>query len=113
LNNLLHKLFYKYLLRKYSSTPKIYSYIKINFIDQNRFTAKNKVLLRVTDIKPLNSVSLVFIAPGNDFLTANVYVDQNIIDKKIESNLVLQKVSKLNFGQKLSRQELIYLLNEY
>jgi len=113
LNNLLHRLFYHYLLRKYSSTPKIYTYIKTNFISQNRFTVKNKVLLRVTDIKPLNSVPLVFIAPGNDFLTANVYVDQSIVDEKIKSNLALQKVSKLSYGRKLSKQELIYLLNEY
>lgn len=42
IKNLLHKLFYKYLLRKFSSVPKIYSFIKINFINQNCF--KNKIL---------------------------------------------------------------------
>ena len=38
LNGLLHKLFYKYLLRKFSSTPKIYFFIRTNFVSQNRFT---------------------------------------------------------------------------
>lgn len=75
LNNLLHKLFYKYLLRKFSSTPKIYSFIRTNFISQNRFTAENKILLKVGDINPMESVPLVLISPGNEFLVANVYVD--------------------------------------
>lgn len=113
LNDLLHKLFYKYLLRKFSSIPKIYTFIKTNFASQNRFTAKNKVLLRVGDINPFESVTLVFIAPGNEFLVSNIYVDQDIIDEKIKSNLVLQRVSKLNYARNLSRQELIYLLCEY
>lgn len=89
LNNLLHKLFYKYLLRKFSSKPKIYTFIRINFRNQNRFVSKNKVLLRVGDVNPFESVPLVFIAPGNEFLVANPYVDQDIIDEKIENNLSL------------------------
>lgn len=52
INNLLHKLFYKYLLRKFSSVPRIYSFIKINFINQNRFKDENKILLKVADTKP-------------------------------------------------------------
>lgn len=71
INNLLHKLFYKYLLQKFSSVPKIYSFIKTNFIDQNRFKDGKKVLLRVSDINPLESVALIFRAPSNEFLTAN------------------------------------------
>jgi hypothetical protein len=82
LNDLLHKLFYKYLLRKFSSKPKIYTFIKTNFRSQNKFTSKNKILLRVGDVNPFESVSLVFVAPRNESLIANVYVDQNIIDKK-------------------------------
>jgi len=113
INNLLHKLFYKYLLRKFSSVSKIYKFIKTNFIYQNRFKEKDKVLLRVTDINPLESVALVFMAPSNEFLTANIYVDQDIIDRKIESKLALQRISKLSYGRQLSKQELIYLLNEY
>lgn len=81
LNNLLHKLFYKYLLRKFSSSPKIYRYIKTNYIDQNRFKIGNTVLLRVTDIKPLKSGSLVSMAPSDKFLRANTYIDQGI-DRK-------------------------------
>lgn len=113
LNNLLHKLFYKYLLRKFSSIPKIYTFIRTNFRSQNRFISKNKILLKVGDVNPFESVPLVFIAPGNEFLVANVYVDQDIINEKIESNLALQKISKLNYGRNLSKQELIYLLWDY
>jgi hypothetical protein len=98
LNDLLHKLFYNYLLCKFSSKLKIYTFIRTNFRNQNRFISKNKVLLRVGDINPFESVSLVFIASGNEFLVANPYVDQDIIDEKIESNLSLQRVSKLNYG---------------
>lgn len=86
LNDLLHKLFYKYLLRKFSSKPKIYTFIRTNFRNQNRFVSKKKVLLRVSDVNPFESVDLVFIAPGNEFLVANSYVDQDIIDEKIEKN---------------------------
>jgi hypothetical protein len=60
INNLLHKLFYKYLLHKYSSVPKIYSFIKTNFINQNHFKDKNKILLKITDIKPLALIVLFF-----------------------------------------------------
>jgi hypothetical protein len=113
LNDLLHKLFYKYLLRKFSSKPKIYTFIRTNFRNQNRFSSKSKVLLRVGDVNPFESVPLVFIAPSNEFLVANPYVDQDIIDEKIEKNSSLQRVSKLSYGRNLSKQELIYLLLEY
>lgn len=78
INNLLHKLFYKYLLRKFSSVPKTHSFIKTNFIDQNCFKDDNKVLLKINDINLLESVVSIFITPSNKFLTANIYVDQNI-----------------------------------
>jgi Group II intron, maturase-specific domain len=94
-NNLLHKLFYKYLLRKFSSVPKIYSFIKTNFINQNRFKGENKVLLKVSEINPLESVALFYIAPTNEILTANIYVDQDIIDRRIESLFALKRISKL------------------
>lgn len=54
LNDLLHRFFYKYLLRRYSSKPKIYSFLRKEFRKEKRFSAKNKVLLRVTDVKLLN-----------------------------------------------------------
>lgn len=57
LNDLLHKLFYKYLLRKYSSLPKIYSCIDAQLRYQGKFTAKNKFLLRITGIDSLTSVN--------------------------------------------------------
>jgi hypothetical protein len=115
LNDLLNKLFYKYRLRRFSSKPKIYTFIRTNFRNQNRFVSKSKVLLRVGDVNPFESVPLVFIAPGNGFLVDNPYVDvdQDIIDEKIEKNLSLQRVSKLSYGRNLSKQELIYLLFEY
>ena len=97
LNDLLHKLFYKYLLRKFSSKPKIYTFIRTNFRNQDRFVSKNKVLVRVGDVNSLESASLVFIAFGNGFLVAKLYVDQDSIDEKIENNLSLQRVFKLSY----------------
>lgn len=67
LNDLLHRLFYKYLLCKFSSKPKIYTFIRTNFRSQNRFFSKNKVLLRVGDINLFESVALPFIAPEMNF----------------------------------------------
>lgn len=81
LDNLLHKLFYKYLFRKYSSTPKIYSYLKVNFINQNKFKVNNKVLLRVLDFKSLSYTFLMSLAPSNSFLMAYCYVDQIVTRK--------------------------------
>ncbi len=52
INNLVYRLFYSYLLRKFSSTPRVYSYIKKHFIENNRFKVGSHVLLRVHDIKP-------------------------------------------------------------
>lgn len=54
LNDSLHKLFYKYLLRKYSSLPKIYSYLKTQFEFRGSFAAKNKFLVKITGIDSLN-----------------------------------------------------------
>lgn len=113
INNLLHELFYKYLLRKFSSTPKIYTYIKENFKDGNRFCSKGKVLIRVNDVKPLESVALPFIAPSNDYLKSNLYLDADIIEAKTNSVISLKNTNKLSYGRSLSRQEVIYLLHEY
>nr|YP_010377420.1 hypothetical protein NDC64_mgp21 [Navicula tsukamotoi]QYB23107.1 hypothetical protein [Navicula tsukamotoi] len=113
INDLLHKSFYKYLLRKFSSTPKIYTYIRENFKEGNRFSSKSKILLRVNDVKPLESVALPFIAPSNEYLQANLYLDTDIINGKTNSIISLKKTNKLNYGRLLSRQEIIYLLHEY
>lgn len=51
INNLLHKLFYNYLLRKYSSMPKIYSYIKHFFIINKKLRSGLIILLGIHDIK--------------------------------------------------------------
>jgi hypothetical protein len=71
------------------------------------------VLLRVADVKPLNSVALISIAPGNSVLNANIYLDKNITNEKTESNLILQKTAKLSYGKRLSIQETTLLLHEY
>jgi hypothetical protein len=113
INDLLHKLFYKYLLRKFSSKPKIYTYIKKNFKDGNRFSSKSKILLRVNDVKPLESVALPFIAPSNEYLKANLFLDTDIIDGKTNSIISLKNTNKLSYGRALSKQEIIYLLHEY
>ena len=79
LNNLLHKLFYKYLLRKFSSKPKIYSFIRANFRNQNRFVSKNRVLLKIGDVNPLfELVPSIFTFLKNRFLVASLYVDQSV-----------------------------------
>lgn len=74
---------------------------------------KFTVLLRVTDVNPLESVALVFMAPSNEILLANIYVDHDVIDRKTESQLALKRISKLSYGRQLSKQELIYLLHEH
>jgi len=51
LNNLIHVLFYKYLLRKFSSTPKIYSTIIRNFKHRGSFRVKGQVLLKTYQVK--------------------------------------------------------------
>lgn len=107
INDLLHKSFYKYLLRKYSSVPKIYTYIKKNFKNGNRFSSGNKTLLRVNDIKPLESVALPFIAPSNEYLQANLYLDTYIVGKKINNIISLKNINKLSYSRSLSRQEIV------
>jgi hypothetical protein len=66
LNSLLHKLFYKYLLRKYSSLPKIYSYIRTYFRNQGSAKAKNKCLFKVINANFLNSADSYSIQNSND-----------------------------------------------
>ena len=85
------------LVTYFSSKPKIYTFIRTNFRNQDRFVSKNKVLVRVGDVNSLESASLVFIAFGNGFLVAKLYVDQDSIDEKIENNLSLQRVFKLSY----------------
>ena len=113
INDLLHKSFYKYLLRKFSSTPKIYTFIKENFKTGTRFSSNGKVLLRVNDVKPLESVALPFIAPSNEYLKANLYLDVDVIDAKTNNIISLKNTNKLSYGRTLSRQEVIFLLHEY
>jgi hypothetical protein len=53
LNNFIHKRFYKYLLSKYSSKPKVYTYIKKNFIVKSHFISlEGKTLLNIKNIRP-------------------------------------------------------------
>lgn len=73
LKNLLHKLFYKYLLRKYSSLSKIYSYIKTHFKNQDSFRTKNNYLLRIIGI--------------NFSKLADFYGAQNIRNKSLSHNI--------------------------
>jgi hypothetical protein len=73
LNNLLHKLFYKYLLYKYSSKPKIYSFIQKTFRVKKHFVIGNLVLLKVGDVKSSYLVDFMCITPGNDFSKNNTY----------------------------------------
>lgn len=51
LSNFIHKKFYKYLLSKYSSKPKVYNYIK-NFMVRNRFISlEGKILFNFKNIR--------------------------------------------------------------
>ena len=112
INKLVFKLFYKYLLRKFSSVAQIYSFIKTHFIYQNRFKYKNHLLLKTKDIDPLGSVSLACLAPPKIFLTANIYVDCDIFVRKIKRQSFLKRIFKLSYCRYLLRQELVYLLYE-
>ena len=53
------------------------------------------------------------MAPSNEVLTANIYVDFDPIDRETEGKLALKRIFKLSYGRQLSRQELIYLLHEH
>jgi hypothetical protein len=77
INDLLYKSFYKYLLRKYSSVPKIYTYIKKNFKNGDRFSSNRKILLKMNEIKPLD-----FVVPSNKYLASNLYLDSGVFDIK-------------------------------
>lgn len=68
INNLLHKLFYKYLLRKFSSVPKTYEFIKMNFMHQNRFKSGSKILLRLSCMDLLDPSVLFFCLNCNLFV---------------------------------------------
>lgn len=113
LNDLIHKLFYKFLLRKFSSTPKVYTMIREKFIKEGTFCSENSTLLKVHQIKPHKSVSLIMLSPNHDMLRSNIYVDKEVYTKKKTSNMKLLAYSNLNYGRDLSRQELFIILHTY
>jgi len=82
LNDIIHKLFYKFLLRKFSSTPKIYTMIREKFIKDGTFCSENSTLLRVQKIKPHKSVSLIMLSPNYEMLRSNIYIDKEVYANK-------------------------------
>ncbi|MBS1736495.1 MAG: hypothetical protein JSS98_07775 [Bacteroidetes bacterium] len=102
INDLIHKLFYKFLLRKFSSTPKIYTMIKERFIKDGTFCSENSTLLKVHQIKPHKSRSLIILSPNDDMLRSNIYVDKEVYAKKETSNKELLAFSNLNYGRDLN-----------
>lgn len=113
INDLIHKLFYKFLLRKFSSTPKIYTMIKERFIKDGTFCSENSTLLKVHQIKPHKSRSLIILSPNDDMLRSNIYVDKEVYAKKETSNKELLAFSNLNYGRDLNWQELLLILHTY
>lgn len=74
MNSFLHRRFYKYLIQKFHSKPKLIKFIKANFVRDNRFCQGNIMLLRTTDIRPIGGKSLSAIAPKLSELSMNVYI---------------------------------------
>lgn len=113
LNDIIHKLFYKFLLRKFSSTPKIYTMIRKRFIKDGTFCSENRTLLKVHKIKPHKSVSLIMLSPNHDMLRSNIYIDKEVYANKVTSNIELLAYTNLKYGRNLTRQELLILLHTY
>jgi hypothetical protein len=113
LNDLIHRLFYKFLLRKFSSTPKIYTMIRERFIKDGTFCSEKMTLLKAHKIKPYKSASLIMLSPNYDMLRSNIYVDKEVYAKKETSNIESLAYTKLKYGRDLSRQELFIILHTY
>lgn len=74
LNHLIYRFFFKYLIQKFKSVPKTFTYIRKKFIRAGSFTEDNFILLKTYQIKAVN-LSLQKICPPNWILNSNIYLN--------------------------------------
>jgi hypothetical protein len=113
LNCFIHKIFYKYLLSKYSSKPKVYTYIKKNFIVRSHFTSsEEKTLLNIKNIRPHGGRPLPQIVLSVLQLTSNLYLNKELLQEIKGRIKFAAAYNKLNYRNPLSKQEIVWLLCE-
>lgn len=81
LNDLLYRFFYKYLVRKFISKPKLHTFISKIFWKDGRFSAENKTLRRVTDFKRLNLSVFTCTEPENFVFNGDII--SNAVSQKV------------------------------
>lgn len=84
LNHLIYRFFFKYLIQKFKSVPKTFTYIRKSFIKAGSFIEDNSILLKTYQIKSLN-LQLQKICPPNWILNSNIYLNSFFLSNNKKS----------------------------
>jgi hypothetical protein len=112
LDHLIHRLFYKLLLRKFSSMPKLHTMLKKRFKKNGIFySEEGNVLLQARKFKPYKWIICFY---DSNALMSNIYVDKEVYAKKGLFHIIEPLVyTNLRYGKSVSKEELIQILYLY
>ena len=111
LDNSIRKWFWKWLKKKYGSKPKLLTFLHQNYLNiDNFFAAAKKVLISLCKVAVNSQRSLVTMAPPNELLKKNIFLNSGEYDK---FDLSQNRLSALNFrlrNKKLTLKQSQFIL---
>ena len=108
-----YKQMWKIVKKKFGSKPKKVSFIKSEFIQENRFCYKRAIQLKPSDIKPYSSLNIFWIRPSQEFLNLNKYLDCKKIDEFNRKKRIGLSLNPLRYDSIFDKQELHEILIEH
>lgn len=104
---------WKTVKKKFGSKPKKISFIKSEFIQENRFCYKRAVQLKPSDVKPYSSLNIFRICPSQEFLNLNKYLDRKVINEFNRKKRIGISLDPLRYNTAFDKQELDNVLIEH
>lgn len=108
-----YKQMWKTVKKKFGSKPKKISFIKLEFIKENRFCYKRAIQLKPSDVKPYSSLNIFWICPSQEFLNLNKYLDRKAINEFNRKKRIGISLNTLRYDTTFDKQELHDILIEH
>ena len=109
----LYRYMWKTIKQKFSSKPKLISFIRSNFVKKSRFISKRIVQLKLSDVKPYGAHNILWIRPTQKVLNLNIYLDAIEISKYFLKKPIGLNWSPLTYHSNFDKQELHNILIDY
>jgi retron-type reverse transcriptase len=108
-----YKQMWKTVKKKFGSKPKKTSFIKSEFIRENRFCYKRAIQLKPSDVKPYSFLNIFWICPSQEFLNLNKYLDREAVNEHNRKKRIGLSLNPLRYDTAFDKQELHDILMEH